>query len=206
MGGGAVGFLRMAEPFVGCRGRVRASSPAPYTIKLKSLVVFFFSVEAKERATTSKQAPYHSHLLAKQMLTHCAVSPFQPRTCGSQLRGKQMAYLLHRSSGSGKRSASNRQAPAPAQAVHVVCRTSCRCAPQRFLFLQTPSRRDDSRTFHVRQSCRFLETTSLQPPQAALRLFPPPAAHLLFLLTRQRKRRWGAETACTREGAMVSKG
>ena len=36
-----------------------------------------------------------------------------------------------------------------------------------------PSRRDDSRPRWGRQSCRFLETGSLFPPLAALRLFPP---------------------------------
>ena len=39
-----------------------------------------------------------------------------------------------------------------------------------------PSRRDDSRPRWGRQSCRFLETGSLFPPLAALRLFPPAMA------------------------------
>ena len=36
----------------------------------------------------------------------------------------------------------------------------------------SPSRRYDSRRCSRRQSCRFLETASLHPPLAALRLFP----------------------------------
>ena len=38
---------------------------------------------------------------------------------------------------------------------------------------RAPSRQNDSRPFRGRQSCRFLETGSLYPPLAALRLFPP---------------------------------
>ncbi len=34
---------------------------------------------------------------------------------------------------------------------------------------------------------------------------PPPAAHLLFLLARQRKRRWGAETVCAHLGVKQKK-
>ena len=37
---------------------------------------------------------------------------------------------------------------------------------------RSPLRHYDSRTFQVRQSCRFLETVSLFPPLAALRRFP----------------------------------
>ena len=48
-------------------------------------------------------------------------------------------------------------------------------AARRFALLP-PSRHDDSRVLRTRQSCRFLETASLHPPQAALRLFPLSAA------------------------------
>ncbi|MBR2483505.1 MAG: hypothetical protein IKB53_02040 [Oscillospiraceae bacterium] len=51
-------------------------------------------------------------------------------------------------------------------AVHSACRFA----------LLPPSRHDDSRVLRTRQSSRFLETASLHPPQAALRLFPLSAA------------------------------
>ena len=44
---------------------------------------------------------------------------------------------------------------------------------------RSPSRHSDSRALQARQSCRFLETDSLYPPQAALRRFPCASAAIL---------------------------
>ena len=62
------------------------------------------------------------------------------------------------------------------------------CAEQRGL-PGPPSRRYDSRPRWGRQSCRFLETGSLLPPLAALRLFPP----LFFARAKKSRRRSGGK-------------
>ena len=112
--------------------------------------------------------------------------------CNSFAAHKRRNSCFYHGSGSGKKSRSNRQAPASEGTQQSVCGTNRRYAPWRFLFLETPSRRNDSRTFHVRQSCRILETTSLQPPQAALRLLSSTASGASsFSLGKTKKKKMG---------------
>ena len=56
---------------------------------------------------------------------------------------------------------------------HLFEEISLRYVPHgRYAANASPSRRYDSRRYPRRQSCRFLETVSLHPPLAVLRLFP----------------------------------
>ena len=126
--------------------------------------------------------------------------------CNSFAAHKRRNSCFYHGSGSGKKSRSNRQAPASEG-------TSSRFAGQTddthlgvFFFLK--HRRGATIPGHFMSANRA--ASSKQPRfNRHRRRFgcypPPPAAHLLFLWARQRKRRWGAENSMRPRGRNIKR-